>query len=60
MLELRQREDSHSIPVIVITSKDLTEEDRLLLTGGVEQLVDKGAFTQDELLQQLLGLGRCI
>ena len=56
MLALRQREDGLSIPVIVITSKDLTEEDRLLLTGGVEQIVEKGSFSQEELLQQVRAL----
>ncbi len=56
VLELRRRENGRSIPVVVITSKDLTEEDRLLLAGGVEQIIEKGAFTQDELLQQVRGL----
>jgi CheY-like chemotaxis protein len=56
VLALRQRENGHSIPVFVITSKDLTEEERLLLTGGVEQIVEKGSFSQEELLQQVRGL----
>jgi CheY-like chemotaxis protein len=53
VLALRQTEQNLSIPIIVITAKDLTEEDRRILTGGVQHIVDKGAFTQDELLDLL-------
>ena len=56
VLTLRQQEENRSIPIIVVTAKDLTEEDRRQLAGGVEYIVDKGAFTQDELLQQVRGL----
>ena len=50
------RRINRSIPIIVVTAKDLTEEDRRQLIGGVEYIVDKGAFTQDEMLQQLRDL----
>ncbi len=53
VLALRQTEQNFSIPIIVITAKDLTEEDRRILSGGVQHIIDKGAFTQDELLDQL-------
>jgi CheY-like chemotaxis protein len=56
MLELRQREDGHSIPVIVITSRDLTAEERKTLTGGVEYIVERGAASHDELLQEICSL----
>ena len=56
VLALRQREDNRSIPIIVVTAKDLTEEDRRQLAGGVEHIVEKGAFTQDEMLQQVRDL----
>jgi len=53
VLALRQTEQNFSIPIIVITAKDLTEEDRRILSGGVQHIIDKGAFTQDEMLEQL-------
>ena len=31
------------IPVIVLTARDLTEEDQRVLSGRVEQIVEKGA-----------------
>jgi CheY-like chemotaxis protein len=45
---LRRRQDIRRIPVIVITAKDLTEEDRRRLNGGVERIVQKGATSPAE------------
>jgi DNA-binding response OmpR family regulator len=47
---LRRRGDAKRIPVIVITAKDLTEEDRRRLNGGVERIIQKGATTPAEVL----------
>jgi len=38
------------IPVIVLTAKDLTDEDRRVLSGRVEQIVEKGAFTHEQVV----------
>jgi len=54
LLEMRANADWQDIPVIVLTAKDLTEEDRRMLSGRVEQIVEKGASTHE----QLLGLVR--
>jgi GAF domain-containing protein/CheY-like chemotaxis protein len=48
---LRGRPDWHDIPVVVITAKDLTEEDRSRLNGGVERIIQK--TDRDEMLRQL-------
>jgi len=45
-----------SIPVVVITAKDLTEEDRRRLNGSVLRVVRKGGQTAERLLQALRGL----
>ncbi|MCW5554050.1 MAG: response regulator [Verrucomicrobiae bacterium] len=50
MEALRQRGNSPRVPVIVITAKDLTEEDRRRLNGGVERIIQKGAASQEQLL----------
>ena len=47
---LRTRGDAKRIPVIVITAKDLTEEDHRRLNGGVERIIQKGATSQSEVL----------
>jgi GAF domain-containing protein/CheY-like chemotaxis protein/anti-sigma regulatory factor (Ser/Thr protein kinase) len=51
MDELRGRPDWREIPVVVITAKDLTEEDRDRLNGGVERIIQKS--NRDEMLRQL-------
>jgi CheY-like chemotaxis protein len=51
--ELRKHEDWRAIPIIVITAKTLTKEDRLLLQGHVQKVLQKGDFTLDALLAEL-------
>jgi CheY-like chemotaxis protein len=51
MEQLRGRPDWQNIPVVVITAKDLTEEDRNRLNGGVERIIQKS--DRDEMLRQL-------
>ncbi|MCB0222365.1 MAG: response regulator, partial [Anaerolineae bacterium] len=51
--ELRRHPEWQSIPVIVITALDLTLEERVQLSGRVEQILQKGAYSQDALLQQV-------
>jgi CheY-like chemotaxis protein len=53
LVELRKVDDAAAIPVIVVTAKDLTEEDQRCLSGGVARIVQKGALTRQELLAQV-------
>jgi len=50
LLEMRANAEWQNIPVIVLTAKDLTAEDRRLLSGRVEQIVDKGACAHEQLV----------
>ena len=57
--ELRERRDWQEIPVVVITAKDLTDEDRDRLNGGIERIIQKS--DRDEMLRQLSReIGKCI
>jgi signal transduction histidine kinase/DNA-binding response OmpR family regulator/putative methionine-R-sulfoxide reductase with GAF domain len=49
--ELRKRPNWQDIPVVVITAKDLTDDDRNRLNGGVERIIQKS--DRDEMLRQL-------
>ena len=49
--EWRGRSEWQDIPVVVITAKDLTGEDRDRLNGGVERIIQKS--DRDEMLRQL-------
>ena len=53
---LRQREAWRAIPVVVLTAKDLTAEDRRRLNGLVARIVQKGASSRDDLLRQVRDL----
>ncbi|MCP4696256.1 MAG: response regulator [Gammaproteobacteria bacterium] len=50
---VRQNPRWHSIPVVVLTSKDLTEEDHKRLCNGVANIFQKGAYSRDELLNEV-------
>lgn len=52
-LALRRNPEWRDIPVIVLTAKDLTPDDRGRLNGHVEKILAKGAYTQEELLGEL-------
>ncbi len=48
--EVRKRKEWQSIPIIVVTAKELTMEDLRRLDGAVEKIVYKNALPQEELL----------
>jgi signal transduction histidine kinase/CheY-like chemotaxis protein/putative methionine-R-sulfoxide reductase with GAF domain len=57
--ELRARPDWQDIPVVVITAKDLTDEDRDRLNGGVKRVIQKS--DRDEMLRQLTReISKCV
>ena len=51
----RMRSDPNwrTIPIVVLTAKDLDDEDRLRLNGSVETILLKTSYTRDELLRQV-------
>ena len=53
MEALRQRAPWRTIPIVVVTAKELTEEDRQRLNGYVQYIVDKGSHTREELLREV-------
>ncbi|MGH7968601.1 MAG: response regulator, partial [Limisphaerales bacterium] len=56
MRELRKRAECRQVPVLVITAKDITEEDRRRLNGEVSRILRKGSLTMQELVNQIRGL----
>jgi CheY-like chemotaxis protein len=51
--ELRRTEAGRRIPVVVVTGKEITAEDRTRLNGYVGRIFRKGSFTRDELISEL-------
>jgi PAS domain S-box-containing protein len=54
---IRGRPEWARLPVLVVTSKDLTAEERLRLSGRIQALLAKQALTAEGLLDQLHRLG---
>jgi CheY-like chemotaxis protein len=54
--ELRKSETWRSIPVIVITAKDLTAQERSRLSGHVQAILQKGGYSRQELLREIRDL----
>jgi len=51
--EFRTKESWRTIPVIVLTAKDLTPADRQELSGSVAQILQKGAYGRDQLEREI-------
>ena len=59
--ELHKNPVWHAIPVVVVTARTLTPEDRLQLSGYVEKILQKDAFTREALLVEVRELvSRCV
>ena len=50
---LRRDPAWRSVPVVPLTSMDLTAEDRRILNGSVERILQKGAWERDQLLAEI-------
>jgi CheY-like chemotaxis protein len=50
---MRANSEWQDIPVIVLTAKDLTDEDRRVLSGRVEQIVEKGASSHEQVMMRI-------
>jgi len=53
VMEMHKLESSTDIPIVVVTAKDITEEDRRRLNGDVVGLIEKGGLDRESLLAQL-------
>ncbi len=51
--ELRNHEEWQSIPVVVITAKDISPADRRQLNGRVQKILQKGSYSREELLREV-------
>jgi signal transduction histidine kinase/CheY-like chemotaxis protein len=58
LVELRKRSEWRAIPVVVVTAKDLSAEDRMRLDHSVHGILHKSAFSREELLNEVRELLR--
>jgi len=53
---LKANSKTAPIPVVVVTAKDLTPEEKTRLSGQIDSLMQKGEFMNDELLEEVKAL----
>ncbi|MCX7920021.1 MAG: response regulator [bacterium] len=53
LAELRKQQKWQSIPVVVITAKDLSHQDRQRLEGSVQRILQKGDYGKEDLLREI-------
>jgi signal transduction histidine kinase/DNA-binding response OmpR family regulator len=53
LTKLRDVPEFSAIPVIIVTAADLTEEQRRRLQGGVQHILQKAAYGQDQLMTEI-------
>ncbi|MFD2170412.1 MHYT domain-containing protein [Tumebacillus lipolyticus] len=51
--ELRKRESWSEIPIVVVTAKSITAEERMRLNGHVKNIIQKGTFDHQSLLAEI-------
>ena len=60
LARLTSRPETMSIPVIVVTAKDLDADDRLRLNSHVTTVLHKSAYESDALLGEIAALVRSV
>ncbi len=50
---LREHEQWKTIPVVVLTAKELTQDDRMRLNGGIQKVLTKGTSNRQRLLDEI-------
>ncbi|GAH69006.1 unnamed protein product, partial [marine sediment metagenome] len=53
LAEFRKKEEGATVPVIVVTAKDLTPEDQQLLQGNVDRVIQKGEYSLKKLFDEV-------
>jgi CheY-like chemotaxis protein len=51
--EFRRHEAWRAIPIVVVTAKDLSAADRERLNGYVHKILQKGAYSREQLLAEV-------
>ena len=56
LAEMHRHAEWSSIPVVVVTARGLSADDKARLNGHVSRILQKGQYSRDELLQQVSAL----
>jgi CheY-like chemotaxis protein len=56
LAELQRRGEGRSVPVVVLTAKELTAAERQRLGGPIERILRKGSYGHEQLLAEVSAL----
>ena len=56
LAELQQREEGRSVPVLILTAKELTMVDQQRLQRPIEKVLQKGELGHEQLLAEVRAL----
>ena len=51
--KIKESDKYRDIPIMVITSKDLSEDDYSFLSANADQVIQKGKYTRKELIKRI-------
>jgi CheY-like chemotaxis protein len=51
LAEMRRRDELRNVPVVIVTAKDLSQEELSWLRGNAEKVLPKGAYSRQELIK---------
>jgi threonine synthase len=51
---MKEDPDLRNIPIVVVTAKELTVQERDMLEGQVEMLLQKGSFIDEDFVENLI------
>jgi CheY-like chemotaxis protein len=50
---LKKSKKTKDIPIIIVSAKDLTQEEAEYLSDNIERIIRKGNFTKEDLLRDI-------
>src|SRR4029079_14917793 len=58
MAEMRKLKEWRTTPVVIVTAKELSAQERSRLNRGVQQILQKGSYSREQLLEHVRRLMR--
>ena len=53
MEELKKRKEWRAIPVLIITAKELTQEEKETINSNVRMIFEKGSYKLDDVMKEI-------
>jgi CheY-like chemotaxis protein len=51
--EMKMNAKTREIPILILTAKEITAEDKKVLNGHIERIIEKATFSKEFLLKEM-------